>query len=180
MTLPDHHATELERVDGTDGELVPVAPVPQALPFDGRDTKPGAVQHPYSFDEARLAVVHIGRRQREAERFRNERVKAAAEAEKAYRRGLAVKIIELREQGWPATVCEHLARGDDEISDLKAAASILQGAVDTASHSLYRMGSDRKSLDSLVDWSKRVAPDGQGDEPEGRPAHIHGSGRRAA
>ena len=47
------------------------------------------------------------------------RGRAAAEAEQAYRVALAKKILELREQSYPATLIGDLARGDKEVAQLK-------------------------------------------------------------
>jgi hypothetical protein len=42
-----------------------------------------------------------------------------AQAEREYRSSLAVKILELRQEGLPATLITDLARGDEKVSMLK-------------------------------------------------------------
>lgn len=47
------------------------------------------------------------------------RGKAHANSHREYRVALAKKILELKNEGFPATLCLDLARGDEKVADLK-------------------------------------------------------------
>lgn len=57
-----------------------------------------------------------------------------AEAEREYRKALAKRIMELRAQGLPATICSDVARG--EVADLKFNRDLSDGKFKAAIESL--------------------------------------------
>lgn len=126
--------------------------------------------HPYSFAEAREAITTASQNMRNAEQFVRQAFEQAAAAERAYRVALARKIVELHAGGAAWTVCQDLARGDKEVADLRYKRDVADGVKEAAQNATWRMTADRKDLGKLVDWSMRVAPDGQMDEPIRRAA----------
>ena len=116
----------------------------------GENTNP----HPFEIEDAREAQ----RAASEAQRDHTDAIANAhndlAEAEKNYREQLADRIIDLREQGWPATVCKDLARGDKRIAELKRMVGVAEGVLAAAEEDGFRLKADRRGLDGLVDWSK--------------------------
>jgi len=59
---------------------------------------------------------------------------AKAQAEREYRKALAMRIMELRAQGLPATICSDVARGD--VADLKFERDLSEGKFKAAIESL--------------------------------------------
>ncbi|HET6866216.1 MAG TPA: hypothetical protein VFH80_09840, partial [Solirubrobacteraceae bacterium] len=82
----------------------------------------------------------------------------------AYRVALAKKIVELHAGGAAWTVCQDLARGDQSVADLRYRRDVAEGVKEAAQNAVWRHTADRKDLGKLVDWSMRVAPDGQHEE----------------
>lgn len=116
---------------------------------------------PYSFGEARAAIERASVAQRNAEDRIREAYRDYGEAERAYRKALAVRITELRAEGTPATACADLARGDKHVADLRYRRDVFEGVREAAKSAVWRHTADRRELEQLVDWSRRVSPDGQ-------------------
>lgn len=116
---------------------------------------------PYDFGEAKAAIERASLAQRHAE----EEIRGAygnyGATERAYRKALAQKIVELRADGVPATVCLDLAKGDSRIADLRYNRDVAEGMKEAATSSVWRHTADRRELEQLVSWSMRVSPDGQ-------------------
>lgn len=119
---------------------------------------------PYDFAGAKRAHARGSRDQASAAKWRADTAEGYAEAERAYRVALALKITELRAEGWPATVCADLARGDKNVARLRRERDISEGLKDAAEGSSWQASANRRGLEQLVAWSMRVAPDGQHDE----------------
>lgn len=110
--------------------------------------------HPLAIEDAREAQRAASETQRDhTNQIANAHVELA-NAEKAYREALADRLIDLREQGWPATVCKDLARGDSRIAELCRLRNVKQGALDALVEDGFRLKADRRALDGLVAWSK--------------------------
>lgn len=116
---------------------------------------------PYDWSEAKAAIERASLNMKSAEEFTREAFKMAGAAEKAYRVALARRIVELRADGTPATVCLDLAKGDPQIADLRYRRDVAEGVKEAAKSATWRHTADRKDLTGLVEWSRRVAPDGQ-------------------
>lgn len=125
---------------------------------------------PYSFAEARAKVDEASRAMKAAEQARRDASKALAEAERAYRVALARKIVEVHADGAAWTVAQDLARGDKAVADLRYYRDVAKGVLDAAETVSWRHAADRKDLAALIDWSKRVSPDGQYGEHFARAA----------
>jgi hypothetical protein len=116
---------------------------------------------PYDWAEAKAAIERASQNMKSAEEFTREAYKLAGAAEKAYRVALAKRIVELRAEGVPATVCLDLAKGDAAIADLRFRRDVAEGVKEAAKSATWRHTADRKDLTGLVEWSRRVAPEGQ-------------------
>lgn len=121
---------------------------------------------PYSFGEARDQVRSASQAMKAAEDFTRKAYEEHAAAERAYRVALARKIVELHGEGAAWTVCQDLARGDRSVADLRYLRDVAEGVREAAQSATWRLTADRKDLGRLVEWSLRVAPDGQ-YEPAG-------------
>lgn len=87
-----------------------------------------------------------------------DRMRAAtelAEAERAYRKALAVAITDKHGAGVAWTVCADLARGEPNVADLRYARDVARGVLDAAEQRAFRLQADRKALLSLIEWSMR-------------------------
>jgi hypothetical protein len=120
--------------------------------------------HPYSFGEARDICNRASRAMQGAEEFLRDAYRQYAEAERAYRKALADRIVELRADGQPATLTADLARGDKQVAYLRYKRDVAEGLKEAAQTAVWRHTADRRDLTELVNWSKRVAPDGQYEE----------------
>ena len=117
--------------------------------------------HPYDFGQARDAISTASRNMKSAEEFTRHAFEEHAAAERAYRVALAKRIVELHGEGAAWTVCQDLARGDRTVADLRYRRDVAEGVREAAQSATWRMTADRRDLSKLVDWSMRVAPDGQ-------------------
>ena len=120
---------------------------------------------PYDFGEAKAAIERASVAQKHAEQAIKDAFAAYGDAERAYRKALAVRITELRADGVPATVCLDLAKGEQQIATLRYRRDVAEGVKEAALSSVWRHTADRRELEQLVGWSMRVAPDGQFEEP---------------
>lgn len=118
---------------------------------------------PYDYPEARAAVERATVAQRNAEDEIKRAAEGYAHAERAYRIALASRIVELHADGAAWTVCQDLARGDRKVADLRYLRDVAEGVREAAQSAIWRHTADRKDLARLIDWSRRVAPDGQED-----------------
>ena len=116
---------------------------------------------PYDFNEARDAIREASAAMKAAENNRRDASRDLAEKERAYRVALARKIVEVHANGTAWTVSQDIARGDERVADLRYARDVAKGVLDAAETVAWRHTADRRDLSSLVNWSQRVAPDGQ-------------------
>jgi hypothetical protein len=99
--------------------------------------------------------------QEAAEEARKDAAEALALAERLYRVQLAKRIVELKAEGMPATVCQDLARGDNGVADLRYTRDVAQGVLDVAEQRAWRHAADRRDILALTEWSRIVAPLGE-------------------
>jgi hypothetical protein len=136
-------------------------------------------QLPWEISDARDVLAEASRQQSDHQDAIREAVKAAARTDQLYRVALARRIAELREQGNAATLCEKLARGDDEIAGLAYDAAVAEGDREIAVQEGWRLHANRKDSQELADWSKRRdLAEGYGQAPE--PAFENVTPRRVA
>lgn len=116
---------------------------------------------PFDFTEAREAINAEKRAQAQGEEAVRDAYRELALARKAYQVKLAEKILALRADSMAATVCGDIARGDTEVAELRFRRDLAEGVAEAASAAVWRHTANRKDLHELINWSKRVAPDGQ-------------------
>ena len=119
----------------------------------------------YDFFECVEASRRGKHGQEQAEEQRKEAAETLATAERFYRVALAKRILELKAEGMPATVCQDLARGDKTVADLRYERDVAQGVLDVAEQRAWRGSADRKDIQELIAWSRIVAPLGEQTEP---------------
>lgn len=109
----------------------------------------------FDFTEARAAINTAKAAQASAEQAVRDAFSTYGNAERAYRKALAIKILELRAEGIPVTICLDLAKGDRRIADLRYARDVAEGVKEAATSAIWRHTADRRELEQLVDWSMR-------------------------
>lgn len=111
---------------------------------------------PFDFAEAHDASNRAATDQENAEQAVRDAGAAYAEAEREYRVRLAFKIWELRNThsvAWSAA--GDLARGDDEVAELKKARDEAETDLVVAKHAVFRRSADRSDTERFIDWSMR-------------------------
>jgi hypothetical protein len=117
---------------------------------------------PYDFNEARDAINQAKATQKAGEAQVKAAYREFAMARQAYQVALAEAILRYRAEH-AATICAELARGDKKVAELRFKRDVAEGVMEAAKSAIWRHTADRKDLARLVDWSARVAPDGQYD-----------------
>ncbi|HTE61704.1 MAG TPA: hypothetical protein VK631_15230, partial [Solirubrobacteraceae bacterium] len=75
-------------------------------------------------------------------------------------------IFELKSQGVAVTACETLAKGDEQIAELREARDIAEGLRESAKVAAWAANKDREELARLIDWSfRRELAEGYASEP---------------
>ena len=82
--------------------------------------------------------------------FLNKHAIDKATTEKLYRKALAKKIIELRDQKIPATLINDLAKGDEEVSEYRFARDLARVMYDVAKSSQRSAETQISSLQSIL------------------------------
>lgn len=116
---------------------------------------------PFDFTEARAAARSASEAQAATENAIREAVQKRAAAERDYRRALARRILSAHDEGVAWSVASDIARGDEEVSELRHKRDVAEGICEALSQAGWRHSADRKDLTRLIAWSERVAPDGQ-------------------
>lgn len=119
---------------------------------------------PYDFTEAKSAMERACSGQIAAEKAVKDSFQKFALARKAYQVAFAEEILRQRAEH-PATIALDLARGQEKVAQLRYEKDVAEGVMEAAKSAIWRHTADRKDVARLVDWSRRVAPDGQEDEP---------------
>lgn len=118
---------------------------------------------PYDFAQAIAATRKAAEMQMAAEDGVREAARALAEAERQYRMALAQEILAAHADGKAWTVSPDLARGEKRVADLRYARDVAEGVLKAADQRAWRHSADRKDNNEFIQWSRRVAPDGQRD-----------------
>jgi hypothetical protein len=111
--------------------------------------------HPLEIQDAREAAYRASEKQREVE---DQIVMASADlatAERAYRRRLSERIVELKADGTAVTACRDIALGEQDVSNLRYDRDVAKGVLEAAQQQAYRRGADRSDVNLLLDWSMR-------------------------
>ncbi len=131
-------------------------------------TEPHAI--PYDFSEARATAHRFQAAQLDGERALRDASEKLADAERHYRRALARKIVEVHADGAAWTVAQDLARGDNDVSELRYLRDVARGVFEASQTASWRHTANRKDCLELIVWSRTVAPDGQRSHAELRTA----------
>lgn len=123
---------------------------------------------PYSFGEAREAASKFQAAQRAGEDALRDASEALATAERAYRKALARKIVEVHADGAAWSVASDLARGDDAVANLRWERDVAKGVFEATQTASWRHSANRRDCLALIEWSAK-APDGLREE---RPAPV--------
>lgn len=131
---------------------------------------------PFDFSEARDAINAAKATQKQAEEQVRQAYREFGAARRAYQLAFGEEIVKARAEN-PATIALDLARAVPRVAELRFKKDVAEGVMEAARSGIWRHTADRRDLGRLVDWSRRVSPDGQDEEPA-EPQPIHG--RRAA
>jgi len=110
---------------------------------------------PYTFGEATVRSNALSAAQEAAEAETRRAYAQFAEAERAYRKALAEKIVRLRAEGVAATTVADVARGDAHVADLRYRRDVAEGVVEAAKQAGWRLQANRRDGHEFIDWSKR-------------------------
>jgi len=110
-------------------------------------------ESPFTFPEARHAAHVASQRQIAGEEARKQAAVDLADAERVFRKALAVKSVELHAEGVAWSAVDSLARGDAHVADLRYKRDVARGVLDAAESAGYRLQADRRVLEQLVRWS---------------------------
>lgn len=112
---------------------------------------------PYDYEGAKRAVARGSRDQGEAAKWTQDAAADFAQAEKNYREALAIEMVTLHDkQGVAWSAAGDLARGDGKVAELRRKRDVAQGVKEAAEQRAWQASANRRSLEQLVDWSKRV------------------------
>lgn len=125
---------------------------------------------PYDFTEAREAARRAASNQQNGEQNLRDASAKLAEAERSYRMALARTIVQVHADGAAWTVAQDLARGDEKVAELRYLRDVAKGVFEAAQSAIWRYTADRKDCLELIQWSMRVSPDGQYEQPGVRRA----------
>lgn len=131
---------------------------------------------PWDINEARFNLHAASAQQQSHQERQREAVRAAARAEQVYRVARARRTAELRDQGHAASLCDTLARGDEQIAMLRRAADEADGDREIAIQEGWRLHANRRDVEQLAQWSmRRELAEHGGDDPR-----LHWAGREAS
>lgn len=111
---------------------------------------------PFEIADARSAAHEASKLQRAVEDRIREASKKVAEAERQYRLKLTTRILHLHAQDKLAiTMCGEIARGEQDVADLRYERDVAKGVLEAAQQQAYRYAADRRDLHRLIEWSER-------------------------
>lgn len=100
-------------------------------------------------------MVDAGLEQEASEQHMRDTAKEAAVAKRDYQRALAVRIVELKARGNAVTACETIAKGEQDISDLRFQRDLKEAEAQAARAANYRHSANRQDTLKLTEWSMR-------------------------
>lgn len=113
-----------------------------------------------SYQEARTAGVKLSRARRQTEDSLREAINTAAQKNAVYRQAKAEAIVTAKAEH-PATVAVEIAQGSKTVRDADIERRVADGMVDVFKERLRLHDQDRATLHRLMEWSMKVAPDGE-------------------
>ena len=79
-----------------------------------------------------------------------------AESERKYKKALAKKIMRLKDEKYPATLINDLARGDDEVADLRYYRDLARVQYDTAKSCMRSAEVQVSAIQSILRYSAEI------------------------
>lgn len=110
---------------------------------------------PWSFDEARQHCRNAAIAQESSEQAMRDAARAYATKEEAYRKALAIAIVEQHNAGAAWSTAPDLARGDDKVARLRRERDIAEGVREAMVHAMWRHNANRRDAQRFADWSMR-------------------------
>ncbi len=105
---------------------------------------------PWDFATARMACRDASAAQAAVEESLRE-----AYREEAYRKALAVEIVNVHESGVAWSSAPDLARGSDHVAELRRKRDIAEGVREAMQQAAWRRAADRRDAQRFSDWSQR-------------------------
>lgn len=115
------------------------------------------LEQPLEIDEARTAARRLAQQRRDAEEELEKQVKKAAEAERSYRKSLALAFVNPDNTGKTAAAREAKAR--DIAGEAGKDRDIQAAMVKVFVERLRGLEGERSMLKSLVEWSMKMTAD---------------------
>ncbi len=109
--------------------------------------------HPLQIEDARASAYTASEMQKKVEDEIRAHSRALAEAERAYRRRLSERIVELKAAGNAITACETIAKGEKDVADLRYRRDVARGIFEAAQQQSFRRGADRRDINVMLTWS---------------------------
>jgi hypothetical protein len=116
---------------------------------------PLSLGDPLDLDDGRRAAARLARQCRDAVDALDRAVQSHAQAELTYRKAHAAKLVELRSEAIPATLCQDLSKGDPKVGQLKYERDLAKGIIDVSRERLRQLDGERASLRQLLEWSQK-------------------------
>jgi hypothetical protein len=110
---------------------------------------------PYDFREAKAAHMRASVERRDAEQEYRDAQQKRATTEAAYRRLLALAVVEAKATHG-STLAVSIAKGREDVAQAKEDALVAEGAVFAARERLTLCSEDREGIKQLVAWSRAV------------------------
>jgi hypothetical protein len=123
-----------------------------------------AIAIPWSFGEARDNAAKAAKLQSTAEQAYREASRELADKERTYRIALMQEITRLHTDGVAWTASEDMARGQAHVAAARFDRDCQRGVLKSAEAAMWRCNANRRDVQMFIEWSKRVAPDGQFNE----------------
>lgn len=79
-----------------------------------------------------------------------------AESERKYKKALAKKILRLKDEKYPATLINDLARGDDEVADMRFYRDLARVQYDTAKSCMRSAEAQISSIQSILKYQSDI------------------------
>lgn len=111
------------------------------------------LRNPFEIQEAREAEYTATKAQRDHGDVLAKAHLKLAQAEYLYRRKLTKRIKELHVGGMAITMCEGVAKGEQEVGRLRRRRDELKGELAKAEDYSYTLAADRRALKGIVEWS---------------------------
>jgi hypothetical protein len=135
--------------------------------------QPIRFDQPLDLNDAREALRAVSEARRDARDWLRRALLNAAEKERDYRKGRAIAWVST-----DGTAKEREDKVNDKTAEARAQRDIALGVVKVAQERIEEVDGDARALYRLIEWSMRLNPTAQPDEPDG-PVRTFGGWRAA-